>query len=562
MLVVQGCAARAEWPFAREAAEQETTTFPEHVCELAGWRIRVVCDHSHVVEVRAGGLLIHDRRCRTAGGDDAGGAVEYNGAFLHFTEGEGGALSVRTDRIASIPLYWGCAHGHALFSSRLLDMVKAGFTQPDPLGVYQWVLLGQPLGVATPLAGVKALPNASDLQLSPHDGVRSAHAYWQLPELPEEQGEVAASLDDAIDVLRAAHARAQPLDGARLALPVTGGFDSRCNLALWQADVPQSVLFHTEDLGRYELPIAHEIAARYGRSLVVYSSSDWMSQATRLDLRLETGEFNAAHWRLADSVHRLAQAHGAQATVDGFFQDYLFKASFVSNAPPQRLFDAQMNIARYRASFLEIGSESEVLRTLAESVAQATLVEPAGWNATQRYYVENRSRRLVYNIVRLNQNYLDVRTPGLDHELIDFALALPRNLRQNALLYRHIINRLDPALARIRYDKSGLPVMDLRKRSWLRRLRGPLMRNLNHLLPDRRFLRESETNFSRLLRESADFRAQLDAHVSASSWARALFGERIIPRLEAQRRKGRPVDDMVGALVTLAALEAQGRQEG
>lgn len=164
--------------------------------------------------------------------------------------------------------------------------------------------------------------------------------------------------------------------------------------------------------------------------------------------------------------------------------------------------------------------------------------------------------------MRLNQNYLDVRTPGLDHELIDFALALPRNLRQNALLYRHIINRLDPALARIRYDKSGLPVMDLRKRSWLRRLRGPLMRNLNHLLPDRRFLRESETNFSRLLRESADFRAQLDAHVSASSWARALFGERIIPRLEAQRRKGRPVDDMVGALVTLAALEAQGRLAG
>jgi predicted SAM-dependent methyltransferase len=49
-----------------------------------------------------------------------------------------------------------------------------------------------------------------------------------------------------------------------------------------------------------------------------------MERVTELDLALETGEFNAAHWRLIDTAQRLAVELNCTTTVDGFFQDLLF----------------------------------------------------------------------------------------------------------------------------------------------------------------------------------------------------------------------------------------------
>lgn len=550
MLIIQAYQGGGEWPFLPlpHAAQRLT---------LGEWQLAVVLDHSHQLLRLADGLLIHDGRC-TLQGDPAAPDLQLNGAYLHVQHAHNG-LQITTDRLATIPLYMAQRDGSTLLSSRLLDLARAGWNQPDPLGVYQWVLLGQPLGGSTPLAGVCALPNASVVRFGGAGEAPRRESYWQLPPTPAAQADVRDFIEPAINLLRSAHQRHRPREEHKWALPVTGGFDSRCNLALWSDKVASSLLFHTEDLGRYELPIARQIAAYYRQPLVVYSSLDWMAHATKLDLALETGEFNAAHWRLADTARRLAEEHGAQASIDGFLQDFLFKASFVSEAPPQALFDGQMGIARYRAQFLGIAETSRPFQALTDSVALETLRGEEGWIATQRYYLENRSRRLVYNIVRLNQNYLDIKTPGLDHELMDFGVSLPRSLRKNALLYRHVIHTLDPDLARITYDKSGLPIMDLRRRSWPRRLRGPLMRNLNRIWPERRFFRESETNFAKLLRESTTFRQQLDAHISASQWIRELFGRDVMARLEVQRRQGRPVDDMVGAMVTLAALELQAR---
>jgi len=539
-------------------------TMPEgawHRFSGEGWSLRIRSDCSHRVTPTAHGVVIHDRL-------DAAGLSEpfhLNGAYLLLREERPGVLEITTDRIASLPLYVAHGGGDCCFSSRLVDLGRVGWREPDRLGICQWALLGQPLGEATPLAGVVALPNAAVVELS-RNGHRLRRRYWRPRANPATDGRVERYLEEAVEELRAAHHRCAPATTQRLALPVTGGFDSRCNLALWAERLPRSRLFHVEDLGAYELPIAREIAARYHQPLLELSSRTWMRHVTRLDPGLESGEFNAAQWRLAHPVERLAREWGAEATVDGFFQDLLFKATFLREEAPAAIARRQMEAARYGARVLGMAADSPLLRQLAESVAAALAGHGEdGLSASQDYYIENRSRRLVYNIVRLNQNHMAVKTPGLDHALIDFGIALPWNLRRNALLYRHIIQSLDPALAAIRYDKSGLPLSDPRRSSRRRRVRQRLVSNLNHLFPDRRWFRDVETGFGRLFREDAAFRADVGRHVAGSSWARALFGRDIIERLERQRRRGRPVEGVIGMLVTLAALERRchaPREEG
>lgn len=162
MLIIQAYQGGGEWPFLPlpHAAQRLT---------LGEWQLAVVLDHSHQLLRLADGLLIHDGRC-TLQGTAAAPDLQLNGAYLHVQHAHDG-LQITTDRLATIPLYMAQRDGSTLLSSRLLDLARAGWNQPDPLGVYQWVLLGQPLGGSTPLAGVCALPNASVVRFG---GGRSA----------------------------------------------------------------------------------------------------------------------------------------------------------------------------------------------------------------------------------------------------------------------------------------------------------------------------------------------------------------------------------------------------
>lgn len=522
---------------------------------INGWRVRIALDHSHLVDQPAASeIVIRDRPRREGATYDE----SLNGAFLILRAGPDVGLEIVLDRVGSIPVYYAIRGKQSCFSSRLLDLVRAGWHEPDSLGVLQWVCLGQPLGPQTPINGVRALPNAHRVSCIPGEEP-VATRYWRIPRATDVDGRIEDYLDETITKLRQAHNRAAPPAGARLAMPVTGGLDSRCNLALWADQIEGATLFHTQDLGDFELPIARQIARELSKKLVVYDSADWLRAGPRMDLRQETGEFNAAHWRLVDTARRLADEHGTTATVDGFFQDFLFKASFVRDDSTEALIAQQLGNARYNARMLGLQAGQATLKGL-ESSIEATILSYGDcvWAASQDYYLDNRSRRLVYSIVRLNQNHLDVRTPGMDHDLMDFAFRLPKSLRKRSLLYRHVINALSPQLAAINYDKSGLPVLDLRTRSFKRRLFSPIKRNLNHFFPNRRWLRETETNFSQLFACDAAFRSRVASAVDRSRWIRDLFGARIIERLDAERRKGRPSDDLIGALVTLAALESQG----
>lgn len=174
-----------------------------------------------------------------------------------------------------------------------------------------------------------------------------------------------------------------------------------------------------------------------------------------------------------------------------------------------------------------------------------------------RHYLENRSRRLVYNIVRLNQNFLDVRTPALNHALMDFALALSWELRKGSWLYRRVIHQFSPALAAIPYDKTGLPLLDPRPRSRRKALARRARPVLDQLWPGRSFLQPPEGNFFRLARRDPSFRASAMHALQQSEWLPGAL--QLTPPhdvLQRGARMGQNAVDCLGGIFTVALLES------
>ncbi|WP_211163383.1 hypothetical protein [Azoarcus taiwanensis] len=514
-------------------------------------------DKTYRSESADGLLLIHDGRARLS----QNSPLERNGSWLEISFADEGCVVLTSDRLGTVPVFWGLRDGRAFFASRLVDMVRFGFDKPDPIGVHQFVLQNHSNWERTVLAGVSLMPPATRLRLAP-GGAAILERYWAPTANDSNETESARWLDEGIETVRGANRRAlETSQPGRIAWPITGGLDSRCNVAscidLLKED---DLFFHVEDLGDYELPIARQIAATLDRNLVEFDASDWMSDVSSFDLNLDSGDFNVGHWRLAGASRVLAQEHGCGATVDGFLQGILMNpAMFLHPVGMQEACDKRFALAQHRARRLELDNESSVFKAFTEDFMQRYACGRHGLDASQQYIMENRSRRMVFGIVRLNANHLDVRTPGLDNEFIDYATRLPWGLRKDARIYKQIINAINPALGAIKHDKTGLPVSAGPGLARSRKLAKLFRYYRNRLLPSSLRRPEKETAFERLLRTNGGFRNSVFRIIGHSEWIREVFGSGMVDLFERQHTGRGMQDDCIGAMLTIALLEKSGR---
>jgi hypothetical protein len=407
------------------------------------------------------------------------------------------------------------------------------------------------------------MPPASRATLSPR-GLEAVERYWTPTANDSNTTDSSTWLDEGIEVVRAANRRAlETAHPGRFAWPLTGGLDSRCNVAccidLLKED---DLFFHVEDLGDYELPIARQIAATLSRRLVEFDASDWMSDVSSFDLNLDSGDFNVGHWRLAGASKVLAEAHGCTATMDGFLQGILMNpAMFLHPVGMQEACEKRFALAQYRAQKLELDTYSPIFKAFTDDFMQRYPSGRHGLDASQQYIMENRSRRMVFGIVRLNANHLDVRTPGLDNEFIDYATRLPWGLRKDARIYKQIITAINPALGAIKHDKTGLPVSAGPGLARSRKFAKLFRYYSNRLLPSALRTHEKETAFERLLRTNDGFRNSVFRIIDHSEWIREVFGPAMVEVFERQHTGRGLQDDCIGAMLTIALLEESCRTQ-
>lgn len=74
--------------------------------------------------------------------------------------------------------------------------------------------------------------------------------------------------------------------------------------------------------------------------------------------------------------------------------------------------------------------------------------------AGEYFYLVNHCLRMTQQMVNIGRSHLEFRFPFWDYQLIDFIYSLPPEIRGDKVLFRHIITRRTPKLARIPYDKQ------------------------------------------------------------------------------------------------------------
>lgn len=100
--------------------------------------------------------------------------------------------------------------------------------------------------------------------------------------------------------------------------------------------------------------------------------------------------------------------------------------------------------------------ETKAFEAFADSVAN--LPEKSPFNKIYHFFIGERERKSTLYGPLSDSNLIEYRVPFYDYDLVDFLLTIPPRQRMLALFYRKLIARNFPNLAKIPYQRTGLPV--------------------------------------------------------------------------------------------------------
>jgi asparagine synthase (glutamine-hydrolysing) len=382
------------------------------------------------------------------------GCVEHFAGMFAFAiaERDSGRLVLARDRLGIKPLYLAELDGALRFSSTLPSLIAGGGvdTSLDPIALHHYfswhAVVPPPLTV---LKGVRKLPPATVLVIEP-DNTRTETTYWNPPytRLPEHDGLDEQQWADAVlGALRVAVAR-RMISDVPVGVLLSGGLDSSLIVALL-ADAGQrglatfSIGFDSAageegDEFEYSDQIAREFGTEHLRWRVgprrVLDALDGALEAMSEPM---TSHDAVAFYLLSEEVSRsykvVQSGQGADeifagyswypplASADGLGDD-IYAAEFLDR-DEQEL--ADLLTPRFRTTEADAPSRRFIESHFARPNADTPLDRALRLD-TQVMLVDDPVKRVDNMSMAWG---LELRTPFLDHELVELAAACPPDLK-------------------------------------------------------------------------------------------------------------------------------------
>lgn len=381
---------------------------------------------------------------------------------------DGLRLTASNDRYGLFPLFYSCWDGAIAISSSIPRLLAAGAPGAlDEQAMSVFLRLGFFIGDDTPYAHIRALaPDASltwDGALHLTQGARASGP---------RHGAIAraSAIDGYIELFRQAIARRPPC-GARLAVPLSGGRDSRHILfeLLRQGHRPDHCVTtrhyppRTGEDARVAAAIAHELGLPH---VVLAQTESWFEAERRKNLLTNFCSDEHA-WYLVAADYLNARA---PVVYDGIGGDVLSAALFVT---PRRLalFGGNAQAAAGHllgpeppalvrllpeALYKNVSRERALARLETEVAQHLECPNPVG-----SFYFWNRTRREIalvpYGLLGALPN---VFAPYLDHDLYDFLAGLPVQMLADHAFHSDTIARAYPQYAHIAYEDKHASAPD------------------------------------------------------------------------------------------------------
>jgi asparagine synthase (glutamine-hydrolysing) len=431
-----------------------------------------------------------------------------NGSFALAVRGAGW-LFAATDRLRSIPLF----HAQGPAGLRLGDdpfalVAPDGPPRRDDVALSEFLLTGYVTGRETLDPRVRQLQAAETLWLSEADPEPRSERYFRL----FREAPLAASQDDLAEALDAALLAVfgrlvASLDGRRVVLPLSGGFDSRIIAVMLRRLGYDAVLCYTYGPSRSrEVQIGREVARRLG---LPWHHGLWTRARWRRWFRLPervaysryagalTSNAFMADWPVVGELRRAGLLADADVVVPGHTGDVLGGSHLPrSFHDPTRIGVADVVEAvltrHYSLWRWRPGSEAleKLLRERVEDRLELHALRDGQdpTSGTEKWDWQERQAKWIVNSVRAYEFWgLDWRIPFWDHELMDFFMRVPLALRIGKKLYDHYAER-------VLFPRFGVSGLD--RRSALRIGAGNRL-DLPRSLLDPRFGRHGLPDFHR-----------------------------------------------------------------
>jgi asparagine synthetase B (glutamine-hydrolysing) len=398
-------------------------------------------------------------------------AAQLNGSFVVLLIDETThTLLIATDRTASKPVFYCQTDAWLYFAPepKALVLIPSLPKQINASALASFLACGHYLNGQTLLEGIRPLDNATVL-IANSAGV-TTHKYWDYSfnEAAKDRGVVyyQRALGDLIR--QAVHRRTR--SPHRYGILLSGGYDSRGILGCYLEEHPQEPVTTiswgvAEDTPGSDCAVAQRLALNLGLSHTFYPL-----RMTRLAQHVR--EFVALHDGLTDACHNYPESlqifrdiH-TELGVDVILRgDESF--GFSKPACNRRTVFEKFGIVPFDRSRLYTQIlHGSWLSTFSESIQQTT-DELYLKSKTKNIYL---SQSFIYFDQRIKHyisylNYVksidvEVRTPYLDNDILDFMSELPAPYHYGKQFYRELMLKMFPKIFSEMATRSNLPNLD------------------------------------------------------------------------------------------------------
>jgi asparagine synthase (glutamine-hydrolysing) len=402
-------------------------------------------------------------------------AKHLNGAFIvAIWDQKRKLLILANDRFGLYPTYFAIYEGRFIFAPEVKAILEDD-TFPkklDMVALAQIMRFQHLLGERTFFEGIQLLPNASVLVFDLSDGTLEINPYWTFSDIHYQPNiSFPEAVEEAGRLLRSAVHRLSG-DSHRPGVYLSGGLDSRTILGLVEARPVVSLTYGVPDSRdvRYARKIAQSVGSDH--HYCDLSDPSWIREHVGLHLELTEGFHSWIH------MHGISTLEEARRLMDVDLTGWDGGTVMGHNECIEPLQHSAVDDIAFTNHLYHLYNQEYTWPSLTESEEISLYAPPLGRILRgvafdsfreeldpfldfrpdirgELFYVASHCRRLTQNFITFTRSHIEVRFPFFDYDLIDFLYSIPAKTRGHRKLYRELIRRETPELARIPFDKEG-----------------------------------------------------------------------------------------------------------
>jgi asparagine synthase (glutamine-hydrolysing) len=516
----------------------------------------------------------------------AGALNRFNGLFqLAWWDAQQQELIVAGDRGGLRPIYF--AHQQDRFA--FAPEVKALLTLPwvsreiDYQGLLSFLRHGLPLGQHTFFLEVKVMPPGAFAVF--RQGRLQIERYWKMdaqekPQ-PSEKEIRRQFIDTWTEVMRD-----QSGGDFRLGLPLSGGLDSRLILAALSAQKKEVFTFTMGIPGCKDAEIAQRLAETTNNpNLFSPIVPNEFAMGLEHSVYLTDGMFNCFHANvrrlLPSLVDTVNMVYDGITPLDSLYdpEDLLWRKIWRQNNPTRWL-HAEVDNADVRRFPLDANRTVDLIdaaaqgffhhlhtRDFLDEFVQVQQLAAAETTAVvDLFWVEEFQHRFFAFGAQILRTAVEVRCPFFDKRMLDLIGTLaPAQRSSDKPLQRYAIHALQPVLARIPWERTGLPLLAGCCKTFLRRAFRALRRKAQTFM-QRQFGRapqksdaDKTIDYDEMIRTSPELQQQI-VSILIEQWeegSRLFDRENLQTLIDQHLARAGNYADMIGRILTVEIWHRQ-----